>query len=229
MRKEIYTREPLAKKMENTHTRIISNFKMKLEALFEIFFRKMFMYKKIFVFKTPASKVTPKMVNRAKVEVRIAQSDDIPKLEKFERFRGGKAEQRFKAGHLCFIAEKNGDIVNYTWVSFNETYVAGLERTIRIGSDYAYRYDGYTVPEYRGMGILPTVLTKAAEYLFQNEIKEIYDVVASNNFPSLRSHQKIGSMKMGEVTVIRLFNSRRYKLKGETLTDYIRLKEMFSI
>ena len=119
--------------------------------------------------------------------------------------------------------------MNYTWVSFNETCVDELERTIRIGSDYAYRYDGYTVPEYRGTGILPTVLTKAAEYLFQNEIKEIYDVVASNNFPSLRSHQKIGSLKMGEVTLIRLFNSRRYKLKGETPTDYIRLKEMFSI
>ena len=99
--------------------------------------------------------------------------------------------------------EKNGDIVNYTWVSFNETHVGVLERKIRIGSDHAYRYDAYTVPEYRGMGILPTVLTKAAGYLFQNEIKEIYDVVASNNFPSLRSHQKIGSLKMGEVTQIR--------------------------
>ena len=174
-------------------------------------------------------KVGLKTVNRAKVDVRLAQGDDILKLSKFKKFRGGKAEERVREGHLCFIAEKNGDIVNYAWVSLNETYVNEIERRIRLGSDSVYRYDGYTVPEYRGMGILPTVLTKSSDYLFQNGIKEIYDIVASNNFPSLRAHQKVGSRKMGEITFIRLFKLRRYECKGETAKDCIRLKEMFSI
>lgn len=187
------------------------------------------MYEKTFVYETKLSKGCFKTRNRAGVNVRLAQNDDILRLAiKFKKFRGGKAEKRLKVGHLCFIAEKNGNIVNYTWVCFNETFIDELERKIRIGSDSAYRYDGYTVPKYRGMGILPTVLTKATDHLFQNGIKKIYDFVTSANLPSQRSLSKIGSRKMGEVTLIRLLRSRRYIFKGQTTKDYAKLMNMFS-
>jgi len=150
-------------------------------------------------------------------------------LNKFEKFRRGKAEERFKAGRLCFVAEENGDIVNYVWVGLDATFVDELGREIRIDPASAYRYDGYTVPEYRGLGILPVVLTRVADYLFKNGIEEIYDIVVSDNRPSLRAHEKIGSRKMGEITFIKLFKSTRYRCRGSTARDGLRLKEMFGI
>jgi len=220
----------MAKKMDNTRTRAISNFKIKLGALLRIIFGKVLVFEKTFVFEKSLSKFSFKMGNEAKVDVRLAQSSDVLKLvNKFKKFRGGKAEERLKAGHLCFIAEKNGDIVHYKWVSFNKTYVNELERRIRIGSDSAYIYDAYTVPECRGTGISPKVSARIFDYLFQNGIKKIYYLISYNNFPSIRDAEKTGLRNMGEVTLTRLFKLRIYRCKGKTHKDYITLKEMFSI
>jgi RimJ/RimL family protein N-acetyltransferase len=219
----------MSEKLATTYKRPISNIKRKLASLVRIVFGRIFICERIVLLETRVSKVYFKKVNEAKVEIRLLQSSDVPKLDKFEKFRGGKAEERLKAGHLCFIAEENGDIVNYTWVSFNEAFVDELELKMRLSPSSAYQYDEYTVPKYRGKGILPAVLTFAGDYLFQNGIREIYELVASNNYSSLRAHKKIGSRKMGEVTFIRFLNSRRYRCKGETAKDYARLREMLSV
>jgi len=230
VRKEIYLQNLMAKKMGNTRARTISNFKMKLGTLFRIIFGKILVFEKTVVFEKTLSKVCFEMGNKAKVDVRLAQSEDILKLvKKFKKFRGGKAEERLRARHLCFIAQKNGDIVHYKWVSFNETYVDELERKIRTGSDSAYIYDAYTVPECRGLGISGKVSTRVFDYLFQKGIKKTYHLISHNNFPSLRYAEKTGLRNMGEVTLTRSFKSRIYRCKGKTQKDYKKIKEMFSI
>lgn len=220
----------MAKRMHNTRTRAISNFKMKLRTLLRIIFGKLFVLEKIFVFEKNLSKVCFETGNKANVDVRLAQSGDILKLvKKFKKFRGGKAEERLRVGHLCFIAEKNGDIVSYKWVSFNETYVKELERTIRTGSDSAHIYDAYTVPECRGQGITGKISARIFDYLLQNGIKKTYHLISHNNFPSLRYAEKTGLRNMGEVTLARLFKSSVYNSKGKTAKDHKKIKEMFSI
>jgi ribosomal protein S18 acetylase RimI-like enzyme len=219
----------LNEKMWSPRKLALGRARRKAMSLVRIVFGRIFAYENMFLFETPKSKASPKTVDRSKVAARFAQGDDILKLGRLKKFVGGKAEERLKAGHLCFLSEKNGDIVSYTWVCFNEAFVDELERRIRIGSDSAYRYDDYTVPKFRGMGILPAVLLTASDYLFQSGIKEIYDLVESNNHPSLRVYLKIGSRKLGEITFIRLFNLRRYRYKAETTRDYARLKEMLSV
>jgi GNAT superfamily N-acetyltransferase len=207
----------------------LSKTKMKIMGFLKIVFGGKLAFAKMFLFETLRSEAGIKTVDRAKVSVRLAQRDDIPKLRKFKELAGTNAEERLKAGHLCFVAEKNGDIVSYTWVCFNEAFIEELDRRILIRFDSAYRYNDYTVPKFRGMGILPTVLMTASDYLFQHGIREIYDLVASNNLPSLRVYRKIGSRKMGEVTFIKLFDSRVYRCKAETARDYARLKEILSV
>ncbi|MGD0977598.1 MAG: GNAT family N-acetyltransferase [Candidatus Bathyarchaeia archaeon] len=230
----------MVKKMQNTldaGNRVISNGKRKLAGLLRIIFGRIFAYEEMIVLETSsqtnlkslAACAWLKSVGKSKVDVRLADNTDTPKFDRFQKFRGGKAGERLKAGHLCFIAEKNGKIINYTWVAFHEAYIDEIERKIIVSPCSAYGYDEYTDPEYRGMGVFPMVLGSTSDYLFQNGIKEIYELVSSNNFPSLRSHQKMGSRKMGEITLVRLFNSRRYRCKGETPEDLYKLKEMFSI
>lgn len=202
---------------------------MKLRAFFRFALGSVLVCEKTYVFETYESKPDLKIVDKAKVDVRLLQGESVSRLNKFEKFRRGIAGKRFEAGHLCFVAEKNGDIVNYVWVSFDATFVDELGREIRIGPQSAYRYDGYTVPEYRGFGILPVVLMRVADYLFKNGIEEIYDVVVSDNLSSLRALEKIGSRKMGEITFVKWFRSIRYGCRGSTAGDRFRLKEMFGI
>lgn len=221
--------------MENMLTSAISHIKMKLGILLICsrtcmhIFRKMFVYRKVLVFTKNAPKVGFQTVSKAEVDVRLAQGGDIPKLARFKTFSAGEAEERLEAGHLCFVAEKNGNIVFYLWVCFNNLYLNELEMEMRIEPDSAHFYSNYTIPEYRGMGIATIAMARALDYLFQNGVKKIYGLIYSDNIPSQRVVKKTGFRKMGEVTLIRLFNSRRYRYKGETPEDYVKLKEMFSI
>ena len=201
--------------------------RMKLQSLLTILFGRIFLFQTLFILEAQTSKVRGKKVNE--VEVRLLQRDEVPKLNKLMGLGAGEAEERLKAGDLCFIGEKNGDIVHYRWICFNEVFVNELERKIRMRPNSAYMYDAYTVPKYRGKGIHPAVLTNAEDYLFQSGIKEMYTVILSNNHSSLRTWQKIGSRKMGEVTFIKLFNAKIYKCKTETTRDYVKLKEMLSL
>lgn len=203
---------------------------MKLSAFFRKIVGPLFVFERIFVFEKALSKACFQARDQAITDVRLAQSDDISKIvNKFRRFRRGKAEERLKVGHLCFIAEKNGDIVHFKWVAFNGVYVKELERSIRLSSDSAYIYDAYTVPEYRGIGISPAVSARIFGYLFQKGIKKTYHFIRHDNFPSLRVAEKTGLQNVGEVTLIRLFKSSRYRYKAKTAEDCKKLKEMFSI
>jgi GNAT superfamily N-acetyltransferase len=220
----------------NAGNRSIGNIKRRIANLLRIIFGKIYAYEEMIVLETSTQTNLKSFTERAwlksacksNLNVTLVNSADIPKFDRFQKFKGGRAGEKFKAGHLCFIAEKNGKIVNYTWIAFHEAYIDEIERKITIGPCSAYIYDEFTDPEYRGMGILPTVLMNASDYLYQNGIKEIYELVGSNNYPSLRSHQKTGSRKMGKITLLRMFGQRKYTCKGETPEDLYKLKQMFS-
>lgn len=215
------------RKMKSGRRRAVAQARMKLKSLFKILFGKIFMYEKIFVLETSAPATWPRQMDD--IEIRLLRRSDFPRPNTLKSLRYGQAESRLAAGHLCFIAEKGSDIANYTWVCFDEAFVGELERIIRLGPNCAYRYDVYTVPKYRGKGILPVVLVNVADYLFQNGITVIYDAVTSDNYSSLRAYEKIGSRKMGEVTLFRLFGCNRYKCEAETAEDSSRLKQMLLI
>jgi GNAT superfamily N-acetyltransferase len=220
----------MMKKMDKRCFLIINRFERKLEALFMILFGKIFILNKRFVFEKNLSTTCFETRDKAEVDVRAVQWKDIlDVVTKFKKFRGGEIEKRLRAGHLCFIAEKKGCIVGYKWVSFNETYVAGLERTIRTDSDSAYIYDAFTVPECRGQGITGQISARIYDHLLQTGIKKTYEIISKNNFSALRYAEKTELRNMGEVTLTRLFNSRVYRLKGKTMKDSKRIKELFSI
>ena len=96
-------------------------------------FQRIFVYRKVFVFEINAPKAglkTASKVRVGQVNVRLAQSGDISKLVGFKTLKRGEVEERFKLGHLCFIAEANGNVVFYLWASLKDRYVNVLERKL---------------------------------------------------------------------------------------------------
>ena len=221
--------------MGSMHTRATSYLKTKLGILldrtnaFTAVFGRIFVYRKFFVFETSIPKAGSETASKVEVDVRLAQSDDISRLVRFKALERGAVEERFEAGHLCFVAEKNGDIVFYLWVCLDDLFLDKLERKLRIGFDSAHFYSDYTIQEYRGMGIATVAMAGALDYLFRNGVKRVYGLISPNNIPSQRVVEKNGFRKMGEITLVKLFNLKRYKFEVETSKDCARLKEMFSI
>lgn len=231
MHKETILREVLTNKVRNMHKLTMDNFQMKSASIFRTIFGKVFVHQTLFVFGALLTKLSFKATSKVEIDVRLAQNDDKPllRLAKRSRFGVARARKMLKAGHLCFLAEKNGDVVSFTWFSFDDVYIHELERIMRINSDSVYAYGSYVVPEYRGLRIFPETFVEGLDYLFQNGIIQIYSLINPRNIPSQRAVKKIGFRKIGEITLVKMFNSRRYKYKGETSKDCARLKEMFSI
>lgn len=206
---------------------IIHSFKMKMGDLYELAreqYRRFFVREKIFVFEK--SLPAPlEIETKVEADVRLAQSGDISKLA--EKFGGRAIREGTKKGHLCFIADIDGEIAHYKWVAFDEAYVSELKRNIRFDSNSAYIYSVYTVPEYRGFGLDPTVTTKVFDYLYEKGIEKVYILVSHDNLPSLRVMQKVGYRKIGEIGFNQVLGSRKYTCEGVTEKDCSKIKEMF--
>ncbi len=50
---------------------------------------------------------------------------------------------RLKSGHLCFVAEKNAEILGYVWAVFDEFFDSGISKRILLGRDEALLFDFY--------------------------------------------------------------------------------------
>ena len=206
-------------------TGIVNNLKLRLRSIPREIFRR----KKFFVFERKLADACFKIEAKVGVDVKLVQRDDFPKIAKgFKKFRV-KAKERFEMGHICIVADKQGDFVHLTWVAFNEAYVSELKRRMRISSNSAYAYDIYTVPEYRGLGIAPKAMEKAFSYLYKGGIRKVYICILHNNFASLRAAHKEGFRKIGAIIFTRIFKLRLYRCEGKTEEDYNKLKEMFSL
>lgn len=188
-----------------------------------------FRREKMFVFEKAPIDSSFKAKAKVEVDVSLVKSDDFSKIVKtFKDFRK-YAGKRFKRGHICFWANLNGVSVHLKWIAFNEAYVDEIKRKIRISSDSAYIYAGYTVPNYRGLGISAKVMEKTLQYLSKMGIEKVYACVHYNNFAMLRVKQKEAFRKIGTVTYTKIFKLRLYKFKSEMEEDYKKLTEMFPI
>lgn len=97
-----------------------------------------------------------------------------------------------------------------------------------MGSDSAYAYDAFTIPEYRGLGISPKVLAEALKYLRANtKIERIYMCISHTNYLSLRAAQKEDLRKIGVIKYLRVLNLRRYKFEGKSDEDLKTLRDLF--
>lgn len=187
-------------------------------------YRRFFVREKIFAFEKSLP-ARLKIEAKVEVDVRLAQSIDISKL--VEKFGARGMREGIRKGHLCFIADKDGEILHYKWVAFDEAYVSELKRNIHLDSNSAYIYSSYTVPDYRGFGLDPKVTTKVFDYLHEKGMEKVYILVSHNNIPSLRVMQKVRYRKMGEIRFSQVLGSRKYTCEGVTERDCSKIKEMF--
>jgi len=200
---------------------------MRLGELYELAreqWRRFYVKEKIFAFE----KLLPaplEIETKVEADVRLAQSVDISKLA--EKFGARAIREGTKKGHLCFIADIDGEIAHYKWVAFDEAYVSELKRNIRFDSNSAYIYSSYTNPDYRGFGLDPKVTKKVFEYSYEKGKEKVYILVRHNNASSLRVIQKLGYRKMGEVRFIQVLGFRKYAYEGVTKKDRNKIEEMF--
>jgi GNAT superfamily N-acetyltransferase len=92
----------------------------------------------------------------------------------------------------CFVAEMDGQIVHYSWVT------TGVPRygCVVIGSGVAYIGPCFTLPQARGLGIYPHVLTVILRSLQQEGFLKALIQAHKDNLPSIRGIEKAGFVRV---------------------------------
>ena len=88
-----------------------------------------------------------------------------------------------------------------SWIYYKED----PNRILRLGDYGAEIKYCLTIPEYRGKGIYPKVLTAIACYLKKMEFKHLFICVEKNNIPSIRGIEKAGFKVIKKIKLIKLF------------------------
>ncbi|MDP3244344.1 MAG: GNAT family N-acetyltransferase [bacterium] len=157
-----------------------------------------------FSLEQPSFSITP----LEPINVKIANFDDKNKIES-EIFPWLKDEQDYdkryfslleQPGIRCFLAEKDGKLVHYSWV-FDEAKNSPLMDTIfdrnKLREGDAYMGPVFTSPEARGVWIYPYVLTKIMIFLKEStDVKRLILFVYGKNPAAVNFFMRLGFRRL---------------------------------
>lgn len=166
---------------------------------------------KYFVFEIDLRNNIPEKENESEISIRriSVTTEDIDKVVRFwvenykdthplyynEKLVRSLVRRRLKNGELCFVAEANGKIVHFNWIGLFKNMGIYREEPVRFlkidRSKYAYSYNIYTRPEFRGMGIMASTLFFIEKYLKKIGYEKIISCVGEKNIASIKVHEKM--------------------------------------
>jgi hypothetical protein len=147
-------------------------------------------------------------------EVGKEDEDSLEALAKFDYHGRSKSEisQLLSDGQRCFIAKHRDQVVSCYW-ALRTTFWE--YRRLELAENEEYQTGGYTLPEFRGNGILPYFWTESWRLRAQTlPDLRILIIIEVRNKASLRSAQKVGFRIVGRIGLIELFGIQLQYLLG---------------
>lgn len=174
-------------------------------------------FRKLYVFELDVSKFCEQFSQRQGIDVEVIRNLDemITFIKEREPWYYAYAKGLMEKGNLCFVGKIDNRIVSCVWTSFNEVYLSDVEYLLRVNARTVPLIDGYTLPEYRKMGVYSMVWRRCIEY-FQKDPRytRIYGFITSSNLGSLVVHRKLELMHViMQITLLRIFGIRKHFMK----------------
>lgn len=119
-------------------------------------------------------------------------------------------ERRVSNGDRCFVAKYDNKVIYAMWVAFGKCYSFLLSREYPLATDECYMYSAYTLPEFRGKGLHPSVNTQLFILLNKWGITRITFFIEPNNLSAMRLPEKLGYSRSGITGYFEIFGIRRY-------------------
>jgi GNAT superfamily N-acetyltransferase len=192
-----------------------------------------FFYKKriVIFFEKKLPDPTFSFIAKKDVTVRLLTDSDISTVEKkFETLKLVGIKERFQAGHVCFVAELDGEIVHTQWFSFGDMFLDAFSRRISLDPESAYAYDGFTLPDYRGLGMMGKTFSDALQYLYAKRgITHFYVATSHTNLVMQKLARRHGLREIGTVTYIRILTLGIIRLHSVNKEDKENLKKIFAL
>jgi GNAT superfamily N-acetyltransferase len=163
-------------------------------------------------FEKDLTQPTPDLTARVPLEVREANLDDFERYE--EAFAAGgvdlrEARRRHERGDLCLIALSGNEPVSFDWSTFRPFYAPELDVTVDLGPGDAFGVFTFTLPEWRGKGIYPAIMSHKHRHLLSRGCSRTISYIAANNIQSLKGVQRAAQERTRTVWAIHVAGVKR--------------------
>jgi hypothetical protein len=141
-------------------------------------------------------------------DIRRLQRDNVSDLVKFHDthcldwnflFSPEEVENRLKAGHRCFLARQNGEILGFTWFAINQVSSADLLCMFIIKNHCIVRYNSFIRPDARGKDLLPRLTATGFKEMNSEGYTICLTYNRSSNKSVIRSIRKFHAYPIGKI------------------------------
>jgi len=149
---------------------------------------------------TPSLSVVIDRLRRSEIDEYAAFRPDVDPSE---------MRRRLEAGHLCFVARHEGQIVHACWATPGRAWVDYLAYEMPLARDEVYQYDSFTAPAFRGHNLAAARVIEAARYFHHAGYRRLVAVVVPENASAFRPLEKAGYRPFGLIGYVQIGQWRR--------------------
>jgi RimJ/RimL family protein N-acetyltransferase len=168
-------------------------------------------YRRLLLLERPLQEPIPEVKARIPVEIRLLQKTQIGEYLEF-RAEANEAEVRSQldAGHWCFVARHQGQIVSARWVTASHVWIDYLSYTLPLAAGEVYPYDLFTRPDFRGLAVSPVTSARMLRYFQTAGYRRMVTTILPENQPSLRAVAKTGYRPYGLIGYVKIGPWKRH-------------------
>lgn len=175
-------------------------------------FKKSFEMNKAYWFERDLSLPIPKFNAKIPLEVNIQAKDEtfewLKKEDRVWMLDPQEIKVALEQGHFLSNIKYKGQIIGSIKVGFGKVFILDFKKNIYFPDKVAFHTDVYVVPEYRGLGVTPYLMTEVMRFLKDKGFVKIRCHIPPWNVASIKSHTKIGFKKIRYIRFFRIFGLR---------------------
>lgn len=178
------------------------------------------------------AKVPPPTVAVHIKELTETDAEEIEEVAGFGFYGRSKADilQYLADGQRCWIAKCSSRTVACYWMQSRGFYDPYLKRRIELANSEEYHLGAFTVPEFRGKGILPYLHSHTSIVRSQADPNlRVLVIIRTNNTASLQVTRKEGYAIVGHIGFIEVLGIRFHYLWGSGAFPKISQRFFFRI
>jgi hypothetical protein len=111
-------------------------------------------------------------------------------------------DETLPKGDFCYAILEGDVLASYGWYSDKPTHISSDLKLV-FDPSWIYMYKGYTLPAYRGQRLHAIGMARSLQAFTEKGYKGIISYVETNNFPSLRSCDRMGYKNFGRIKIIK--------------------------
>ncbi|MFH2055525.1 MAG: hypothetical protein ABIJ61_06175 [bacterium] len=113
--------------------------------------------------------------------------------------------RRLHLDDKCAIAMRNDEVRSMCWAAIGKLWIKTSGSVLDTGNEGLYVYNGYTLPDERGKGLLKGCYKVLFDYYYPQGRTKVHSAISAFNHVSQVVNRKVGAVSVGETVRVRLF------------------------